>query len=35
MFKNYLEELEMVVADEEALRKIGSTTKQLGFMRFA
>ena len=34
-FKNYLEELGMVVADGEALRKIGGATKQLGFMRFA
>jgi len=25
----------MVVADGEALRKIGGVTKQLGFMRFA
>jgi len=25
----------MVVADGEALRKIGGATKQLGFMRFA
>jgi len=34
-FKNYLEELGMVVADKETSRKIGGATKQLGFLRFA
>ena len=35
MFENYLEELGMVVAGEEASRKIGGATKQLGFLCFA